>query len=164
MKNAILQAVNLVAPMSLITLKTSGMMSCVAPPPKLPQPPEIPLAVPTTCPENMELIQNCVETKVANEKPVKNRTRRNEIGDEMIEVKQTAGAVRRISEAEARRGPNKSQAVPMAIRAKTAPETDAIPALPMSVDVRLRLSRMIGSRGGAAKLETKQEKKEIQER
>lgn len=66
--------------------------------------------------------------------------------------------------AEARRGPNKSQAVPIAIRAKTAPETDAIPAFPMSVAVRLRLSRIMGTRGGAAKLDTKHEKKEIQDR
>lgn len=67
-------------------------------------------------------------------------------------------------DADARRGPNKSQAVPMAIRAKTAPETDATPALPMSVAVRFKLSRMIGRRGGAAKVDTKQEKNEIQER
>lgn len=112
----------------------------------------------------MELIQNCVETKVAKEKPVKNRTNRKATGELAMELKKTAGAVRRISELEARRGPNKSQAVPMAIRAKTAPETEAIPALPMSVEVKLRLSRIIGSRGGAAKVETKQEKKEIQER
>lgn len=101
---------------------------------------------------------------MAREKPVKKRTRRKEIGEEAIEVKKTAGAVMRISEAEARRGPNKSQAVPMAIRAKTAPETDAIPALPMSVAVRLRLSRIMGISGGAAKVDTKQEKKETQER
>lgn len=70
----------------------------------------------------------------------------------------------RMSEAEARRGPNKSQAVPMAIRAKTAPETDAIPAFPMSVAVRLRLSRMMGRSGGAAKVDTKQEKNDTQDR
>lgn len=70
----------------------------------------------------------------------------------------------RMSEAEARRGPNKSQAVPMAIRAKTAPETDAIPAFPMSVAVRLRLSRMMGMSGGAAKVDTKQEKNDTQDR
>lgn len=64
---------------------------------------------------------------------------------------------------EARRGPTKSQAVPMATRANIAPETAAIPAFPMSVEVRLRLSRMIGNRGGAAKVETKQERKETQE-
>lgn len=72
--------------------------------------------------------------------------------------------MRRVRAAEARRGPNKSHAVPMATRAKTAPETAAIPAFPMSVAVRLRLSLMIGNRGGAAKVETKHAKKEIQER
>ncbi len=95
---------------------------------------------------------------------MKKRTRRKEVDDEAIEVQNTTGAVRRMSEAEARRGPNKSQAVPMATRAKTAPETDAIPALPISVDVRLRLSRMIGINGGAAKEDTKQAKKETHDR
>lgn len=52
----------------------------------------------------------------------------------------------------------------MATRAKTAPETDAIPAFPMSVEVRLRLSRIMGIRGGAAKVDTKQEKKDIHDK
>lgn len=69
-----------------------------------------------------------------------------------------------MSAEEASRGPKRSHAVPMTSLAKTAPETEAIPALPMSVVVRLRLSRMMGRRGGAAKVETKQEKKEIHER
>lgn len=81
-----------------------------------------------------------------------------------MEVQYTAGAVRKMSEADARRGPNKSQAVPMTILAKTAPETDATPAFPTSVAVRLRLSRMMGTRGAAAKLETKHAKKENQDR
>lgn len=100
---------------------------------------------------------------MARENPVKNRTRRKETGELEMELQKTAGAVRRMRDDEARRGPNKSQAVPMATRANIAPETAAIPAFPMSVEVRLRLSRMIGKRGGAAKVETKQEKKEIQE-
>lgn len=82
----------------------------------------------------------------------------------MMDVKYTNGAVRRMSDAEARRGPTKSQAVPIATLAKTAPETDATPAFPMSVAVRLRLSRIMGRRGGAAKLDTKHEKKEIHDR
>lgn len=98
------------------------------------------------------------------EKPVRKRTRRKDIGDEADAVKYTAGEVRRINEVEARRGPKRSQAVPMASRANIAPVTDAIPALPMSVAVRLRLSRMIGMRGGVAKVETKQAKKDIQDK
>lgn len=81
----------------------------------------------------------------------------------MMEVQKTAGAVRSMRDEEARRGPNKSQADPMAIRANTAPETAAIPAFPMSVEVKSRSSRMIGKRGGAAKVETKQAKNETQE-
>lgn len=86
------------------------------------------------------------------------------MGELMMEVKYTNGAVRRMSDAEARRGPTKSQAVPIATLAKTAPETDATPAFPMSVAVRLRLSRIMGRRGGAAKLDTKHEKKETHDR
>lgn len=52
----------------------------------------------------------------------------------------------------------------MARREKMLPDTEAMPALPMSGLVRLRLSRMTGMRGAAAKVETKQVKKAIQER
>lgn len=45
-----------------------------------------------------------------------------------------------------------------------APETEATPAFPMSDLVKLRLSRMMGTRGAAAKVETKQVKKEIQDK
>lgn len=76
MKKAIRHAVNLVAPKSWMRENTRGMMSCVAPPPRFPHPPASPFAEATTLVENMELIQNCVETKVAKEKPVKKRTRR----------------------------------------------------------------------------------------
>ncbi|CAI0429423.1 unnamed protein product [Linum tenue] len=79
-------------------------------------------------------------------------------------MKNTAGAVIRMREAEASRGPTVSQAAPIAMRATTAPVTEAIPAYPISAAVRLRLSRMIGSKGGAAKVETKQAKNESQER
>lgn len=95
---------------------------------------------------------------------MKKRTRRKETGELAMALQKTAGAVIRTRAAEARRGPNRSQAVPMAIRAKTAPETAAIPAFPISVEVRSRLSRIIGRRGGAAKVETKQAKKETQDR
>ncbi|CAN0923960.1 hypothetical protein LINGRAHAP2_LOCUS33868 [Linum grandiflorum] len=57
-----------------------------------------------------------------------------------------------------------SQAVPMATRAKTAPDTEAMPAFPMSEAVKLRLSRMIGSRGGAANVETKHAKNDTHDR
>ncbi|KAI8527039.1 hypothetical protein RHMOL_Rhmol12G0045700 [Rhododendron molle] len=96
--------------------------------------------------------------------PVKKRTRRKETAELTIAVQNTTGAVASMSEADASRGPKRSHAVPMTILANTAPETAAMPALPMSVAVRLRLSRMTGSRGGAAKEETKQQKKENQAR
>jgi hypothetical protein len=105
-----------------------------------------------------------VETKEAREKPVKKRTRRKPVAESMRDVQYTIGVVSRIRPADESLGPTRSQAVPMATRANTAPETDAIPAFPMSVAVRERLSLMTGSRGGAAKVETKQQKKENQER
>lgn len=82
-------------------------MSWVAPPPKLPQPPDTPFAVPTTWEENIELIQNWVETKVASEKPVKKRTRRKETAELITAVQNTTGAVASMSEAVASRGPKK---------------------------------------------------------
>lgn len=44
------------------------------------------------------------------------------------------------------------------------PETEATPAFPLSYLVRLRLSRIMGTRGAAAKVETKQVKKEIHDK
>lgn len=43
-------------------------------------------------------------------------------------------------------------------------ETEAMPALPISVFVRLRLSRMMGTSGAAAKVDIKHVKNEIHER
>ncbi|CAI0429447.1 unnamed protein product [Linum tenue] len=135
------------------------MTSWVAPPPRFSHPAATPLAVPTTGDENMELIQNWVETKVARENPVKNLTRMNETVEETMGVKNTAGTVIRTREAEASRGPTRSQAVPITMRAKAAPVTEAMPPYPISTQFW-----MIGSKGGAAKVETKQAKKETQER
>lgn len=61
-------------------------------------------------------------------------------------------------------GPIKSQTTPMTSLEKMLPETEATPALPMSDLVRSRLSRIIGTRGAAAKVEIKHVKKEIQAR
>nr|GLL33925.1 hypothetical protein Csa_1G097685 [Ipomoea trifida] len=44
------------------------------------------------------------------------------------------------------------------------PETEATPAFPMSDLTRLRLSRIMGTSGAAANVDTKQVKKEIHER
>lgn len=123
-----------------------------------------PLAMPMTLEENIELIQNWLATKFAIDSPTRKRKTTNPIGEEIIEVAKTIGAMRRETEAEATRGPKISQAAPIAKREKMAPETDAIPALLISVSVRLRLSRMTGRRGGVAKVEKKHEKREIHAR
>ena len=44
-------------------------------------------------------------------------------------------------------GPMRSQSTPITRRERMLPETEAIPALEMSARVRLRLSRMMGTRG-----------------
>lgn len=142
----------------------SGMTNWVTPEPMLAQPAATPLASPTTGPENMELIQNWLATKLASEKPTRKRIRMNDFGDDTRDMERMTGAVRRESVAEATRGPTRSHAGPMAKREKMEPTKEAMPALPISVSVRLRSSRMMGMRGGIEKVEKKQEKRESHER
>lgn len=79
-------------------------------------------------------------------------------------MQNTVGADSVIRNAQAYLGPNRSQAAPMTSLEKMLPETEPMAAFPISVFVRLRLSRIIGTRGAAAKVETKQVKNEIQDR
>lgn len=51
--------------------------------------------------ENIELIQNWVDTNVAREKPVKKRTRRKPVADSMMDVQYTNGVVSRMRDADA---------------------------------------------------------------
>ncbi|KAM1715720.1 hypothetical protein ACFX1X_023745 [Malus domestica] len=73
----------------------SGMTSWVTPEPMLAQPAEKPLARPTTHPENMQLIQNWLATKLAREKPAMKRMAMKELGEETRDVERMTGAVRR---------------------------------------------------------------------
>lgn len=91
---------------------------------------------------------------------MRNRTSMKLFAEEIREVERTMGAVRRDRVAEAIRGPNMSHAGPIARREKMEPMKEAIPALPMSVWVRLRSLRMTSRSGGIAKVEKKQEKSE----
>lgn len=95
-------------------------------------PAEKPFATPTTFPENMELIQYWHATKLAREKPIRNRIMMKALGVEIKEMERTTGTVRRENAAEARRGPTRSHMGPMARREKMAPANEAIPAWPMS--------------------------------
>lgn len=79
-------------------------------------------------------------------------------------MQNTVGAVNMMRKAQPYLGPNMSQTAPMHSLDKMLPETEATPAFPISCFVKFRLSRMIGTKGAAAKVETKQVKKEIQER
>lgn len=138
----------------------SGMTSWVAPEPMLAQPAETPLARPTTQPENMQLIQNWLATKLAREKPTRKRTAMKEFGEEIREVARMMGEVRRERVAEATRGPRRSQMGPMAMREKIEPRKAAMAARDVWVSVRLRSSRMTARSGGMEKVEKKQENKE----
>ena len=60
--------------------------------------------------------------------------------------------------------PKRSQTAPITSLEKILRDTEVTPALPTSPFVRLRLSRMMGTSGAAANVDTKQVKKEIQER
>jgi hypothetical protein len=108
----------------------------------------------------MEVIQNWLATKLANENPTPKRMRIKQVGDVTKEADMIIGAVTRESVAEARRGPIRSQAGPMARRENMEPTKEAMPALPISVSVSLRSSRMMGKSGGMEKVEKKQENRE----
>lgn len=60
-------------------------------------------------------------------------------------------------------GPMESHRIPNSIRAKTAPATDATPALPISGSVRFRSSRITGSRAAGANVAKKEAKNENQD-
>jgi hypothetical protein len=110
------------------------------------------------------LIQYWHDTNVARENPIMKRTARYPPAEFTNDMQNTVGAESMIRNAHPYRGPKRSQTAPITSLEKMLPETEATPALPMSLLVKLRLSRMIGTRGAAAKVETKQVKKDIQER
>lgn len=91
---------------------------------------------------------------------MRKRTAMKVRGDETRDADRTMGPVRRETVADARRGPKRSQAGPIARREKMEPRNDAIPAVPTSEAVRLRSFLMMGSSGGMEKVEKKQEKRE----
>ncbi|KAJ6309451.1 hypothetical protein OIU77_015248 [Salix suchowensis] len=136
------------------------MTNCATPAPMLAQPAETPLASPTTLGENMEVIQNWLATKLASENPTPKRMRIKEVGDVTREADMIMGAVVRESAAEAIRGPIRSQAGPMASRENMEPTKEAMPALPISVSVSLRSSRMTGRSEGMEKVEKKQQNRD----
>lgn len=109
-----------------------GIINWVKPDPTLAHPAVTPLASPTVQLENMELIQNWLATKFASEKPTKNRSKMNDNGDEMNAAERIMGAVTSESVAEARRGPKRSHAGPMARREMMEPANAADPAVPTS--------------------------------
>jgi hypothetical protein len=69
------------------------MRNWVTPPPRLPQPPEVALAMPTILGVNMTDDQNWHATKVARPKPMKKRHSRKPSGVSTVAMANTAGAV-----------------------------------------------------------------------
>jgi hypothetical protein len=130
----------------------------------LAQPAAKALAEPTTVSENMELIQNWLATKLAREKPTRKRTTMNSPGVEAMEVMRMMGAVMTERIPDALRGPTRSQIGPIRRRERMEPAKEAEPAVPMSAAVRLRSWRMMGRRGGIAKVVKKHEKRLNQDR
>ena len=65
---------NSLAPSATMTASTSGMTICVTPPPRLPHPAVVALAVPTTLGANITEVWYCVMTKDA---PMTSMPRRN---------------------------------------------------------------------------------------
>ena len=55
-----------------------GMTSCVIPPPRLPQPAVVALAVPTQFEANISVVWYCVMTKLAPIAPIATRNQRND--------------------------------------------------------------------------------------
>lgn len=84
--------------------------------------------------------------------------------EETKHMQNTVGAESITRNAQPYLGPKRSQTAPMTSLENILPETEAMPAFPMSLFLRFRLSRMTGTIGAAAKVEMKQVKKEIQER
>lgn len=121
-KNASRHAVKLVAwKLSLINWYTRGMISWVAPPPKLPHPAAIAFADPTILLLNMELIQYWQDTNVARENPMKNRTAVNPDDDSTDAMAYTAGEMIITRNAHPYRGPIKSHTDPISRRERIEP-------------------------------------------
>ena len=75
---AMRQPMTSVAPKARMTPSTSGMAICVTPPPKLPHPAVVALAVPTTLGANITEVWYCVMTKEAPMTPMASRNSRKD--------------------------------------------------------------------------------------
>ncbi|CAI9768533.1 unnamed protein product [Fraxinus pennsylvanica] len=102
------------------------------------------------------LIQYWHETKVARENPIMNLTIIYPAGSDTNDMQKTVGVDNLITNAQPYRGPSRSQTAPIASLENILPETEATPAFPISIFLRFRLSRIIGTSGAAAKVDTKQ--------
>jgi len=139
------------------------MTNCVTPPPRLPQPAAVALAIPTHLPLNMTDIQNWHATNVARPSPMPKRQIKNPDAVLTNGIAKQNGAVTNKIIPRPILGPTRSTNVPIKTRQMMVPVIDANAALPRSGLVMFKSSRMTGTIGAAAKVETKEMKNPIQD-
>merc|ERR1719387_3352779 len=113
-------------------LYTRGMSVCVRPPPRLPQPPAVALAVPTTLRLNMMEFQNWFTTKVDPRQDTKKRAVIKPGALTTAALQETTIIPQASKKQSDSLGPNFSITDPMMKRVKTSNETAAMFALPMA--------------------------------
>ena len=141
--------------------KTWPMRSVVTPPPRLPHPPAVAFATPTTCLENICVHQTWHATKEASPMPMKKRHAMKPAAFCTKAMPRMNGAVISSTNASPLRAPRMSHTMPMRKRHTMLLVTDI--RLPMARSERLR-PRVVaflrtGASGAGAKVEKNVEKK-----
>ena len=143
---------------------TSGITSCVTPPPRLPQPAVVALAVPTTLGANITEVWYCVITNEAPITPISRRKMTNVSKFWESPISITGNEPRISNPVYVRRGPIRSSTQPIATRAKIVMKTEAISEVKTWELVRLRSSRTSPSSGAIPNQPKKQRKNASQVR
>jgi len=133
--------------------RTRGIVRLVTPPPRLPQPAAVALAIPTTDLANIWAHQVWHATKVASEKPMMQRKRMKRVGVLTNMMPTIAGVVPRRRKPRPLRAPNLSQIQPIMRRKKMVPMTAKVPERPHWRLVMPRSGLMYATSDAAAKVE-----------
>ena len=140
------------------------MKICVTPPPRFPQPPEMPCAVPTTSGTKMIEDQYCVHTKVEPTTPMKKRMVMRPSAVVTRGARKVQRLQKRSRSACTRFGPKRSQSGPTTKRAATVDDTEQTFARHMSLSRRSRSSFSTEESGAKANHPRKAMKKENHEK
>mmetsp|Transcript_62035 Transcript_62035/g.102993 ORF Transcript_62035/g.102993 Transcript_62035/m.102993 type:complete len:433 (-) Transcript_62035:55-1353(-) len=157
--SAILQAALSVAPQALMIKKIRGMKACTKPPPRLPQPPAMALAVPTTLPLNRAMVQNWHGTNVAPARPTNNRSMISPVESCTTAPRATGMDVASRTKDIQRLGPSLSHMGPMITRARMVAMTAHVLASPICGFVKPSCFLTVGIRGAKANHPTNATKK-----